>query len=179
MQALKSRRSIRSYASTPLSDQQLSELLWAANGVNREDGKRTAPAALNVQAVDLYVVLPAGVYLYNAPKHRLEPVKAGDHRGAVGRQEFVASAGANLVFVLDPAKLKALPEFARNLTPEEKTRWALISAGCQSQNAALYSASEGLGSVVRGSIDPKAFREAADLPPDQIVLFAQTVGVPK
>jgi nitroreductase len=179
MQALRDRRSTRAFSGAALTEQQLSELLWAANGVNRADGKRTAPAALNVQAVDLYVVLPEGVYLFDAPKHRLEPVKAGDLRGATGRQEFVAAASVTLVFVLDPEKLKSLPEFARKLTLEEKTRWALISAGAQSQNAALYCASEGLGSVVRGSVDPKAVRESAGLPEDRIVLFAMTIGAPK
>jgi len=178
MKALKERRSTRSYAETALTDRQLSELLWAANGVNRDDGKRTAPAALNRQAVDLYVVLPGGTYLFDALAHRLEPVKAGDFRKATGGQEFAARAALALVWVADLAKLSDLGERARSVTETQKIRWALIAAGAQSQNAALYCASEGLGNVVRGSIDPDAFAAAVPLRPEQVVLFAQSVGVP-
>jgi nitroreductase len=179
MQALKQRRSMRAYADRKLTPQQLSDLLWAANGVSRNDGKHTAPAALNVQAVDLYVVLPEGTYLYEASPHRLAPVKVGDHRQATGRQDFVSAAPVALVFVVDMAKFKDLPEHAKSLADDQKIHWALISAGCQSQNVSLYCASEGLGTVVRGSIDSKTFAEAAGLRPDQAVLFAQTVGWPK
>jgi len=179
MEALKKRKSERSYAEKKLSLQQLSELLWAANGVNRDDGRRTAPAAVNKQAVDLYVVLSEGVYLYDAQANRLNPVKAGDYRTATGSQDFVKTAPMALVFVADLGKLKDLPERARNLDEEMKIRWALVSAGCQSQNVSLYCASEGLGTVVRGSIDAKTFADAVGLRPDQRVLFAQTVGVPK
>jgi nitroreductase len=179
MQALKARKSTRDYADRKLTPQQLSDLLWAANGVNRKDGKRTAPAALNAQAVDLYVVLPEATYLYEASQNRLEPVKAGDHRQATGRQDFVKTAPMALVFVADLAKFKDLPDFAKNLPDDQKIRWALVSAGCQSQNVSLACASGGLGTVVRGSIDPKTFAEAVGLRPDQIVLFAQTVGWPK
>lgn len=179
MKALKERRSTRDFSDAALTDRQLSELLWAANGVNREDGKRTAPAALNRQAVDLYAVLPAATYRYDAAAHRLEPVKTGDWRKATGGQDFVSQAALALVWVADLAKLKDLGERAGNISDDRKVHWALIAAGAQSQNVALYCASEGLGSVVRGSIDPAAFATAAALRPDQVVLFAQSVGVPK
>jgi nitroreductase len=179
MQALKDRKSERALSNRKLSLQHLSELLWAANGVNRKDGKRTAPAALDIQAVDIYVVMPEGVYLYDAAGTLLLPVVEGDFRKQCGMQDFVYIAPVNLVYVADLAKLKKLPGFAGNIPDEVKLNWAYIAAGCQSQNVNLYCASEGLGAVVRGSIDKEKFGKTLKLRPEQTVLSAQTIGYPK
>lgn len=179
MQALKNRKSTRELSDKKLSMQQLSELLWAANGVNREDGKRTAPAAMNKQTVDIYVVLPEGVYLYEPIKNQLVPIAEGDFRKQAGVQDFVFIAPVNLVYVLDLDKYKGLPPFAANLSNEEKIKWAGIAVGCQAQNVSLYCASEGLGTTVRGLIDQKIFGEIIKLRPEQIIILAQTVGYPK
>ncbi|MFH1708959.1 MAG: SagB/ThcOx family dehydrogenase [Planctomycetota bacterium] len=179
MQALKDRCSVRSFADTKLTPQQLAGLLWAANGVNRDDGKRTAPAALNKQVVDIYVVLADGVYLYDAVDHQLLPVAQGDHRAKAGRQDFVAGAPVNLVFVADLAKLKDLPPFAAGLPDAEKLKWAYIAAGCQAENVHLYCAAQGLGAVIRGLVDPAVFGPVIGLRPEQTIIMAQTVGVPK
>lgn len=176
MRALGARRSQRDFTNEPLTRQQLSELLWAANGVNRPDGKRTAPAAVNVQTVDIYVLMPEGVYRYDAPGLHLLPVAAGDYRKAAGRQEFAANAPVNLIFVLDRTKFKGLPPGARDTT---ELAWAYINAGCQAQNAALYCASEGLGGVVRGGFPAEELGKALQLGPDQTPLLAFTVGHPK
>ena len=98
MKALSERHSTREYASKSLSLSDLSDLLWAANGINRkESGMRTAPSALNKQDVDVYVVLPEGSYLYDAKNHQLTLVAEGDHRGAVaGGQAFVKTAPVSL-----------------------------------------------------------------------------------
>ena len=179
MQALKNRKSTRELSDKKLSLQHLSELLWAANGVNREDGKRTAPVAMNKQVIDIYVVLQEGVYLYEPVKNQLVPIAEGDFRKQAGMQDFVFFAPVNLVYVLDLDKYKDLPPFAANLPNEEKIKWACIAAGCQAQNVNLYCASEGLGATVRGLIDQKIFGEVIKLRPDQIIILAQTVGYPK
>lgn len=178
MKALKNRKSTRSFLDQPLSLQHLSDLLWAANGVNREDGKRTAPAAINIQFVDIYVVLKEGVYLYDPLKSELLPVAAGDFRAETGMQHFVSTAPLNLVYVADLAKLKRLPEFVPVMSREAKLGWASVEAGAQSENVYLYCASEGLGVVVRALIDKEKFGQTARLRPDQIILLAQTIGYP-
>lgn len=116
MQALKNRRSERKLLAEKLSLEHLSEILWAANGVNREDGKRTAPSALNRHLVDVYAVLADGTYLYEPSEHVLLPVAEGDFRKLAGKQDYVHTAPLNLVYVADFAKLKDLPVQA----PEEE-----------------------------------------------------------
>jgi SagB-type dehydrogenase family enzyme len=171
MQALSRRKSDRDFSDQKLSLQQLSEVLWAADGVNRDDGKRTAPSAMGRYPVDIYVALPEGVYLYEPLKRDLVPVVEGDFRGTTGKQDFVAGAPLNLVFVADLAKLSG---------PEEQTlQWAAMESGHQAQNVYLYCASEGLGAVVRGSIDGEKFGKILQLRARQRVLAAQTIGYPR
>ena len=98
MQVLKDRRSQRAFSSKKLPDQVLSNLLWAAFGVNRPDsGKRTAPSAVNWQEIDIYVAIAEGLYLYDAPAHMLKPVLAEDIRAVTGRQRFTQDAPVNLI----------------------------------------------------------------------------------
>ncbi len=105
MQALKDRKTDRAFSPEKPPLQMLSNLLWAAFGINRPDsGKRTAPSAVNWQEIELYVVLPEGVYLYDAKNHLLQPVSKGDIRGMTGRQSFVKEASVNLVYVADFSK---------------------------------------------------------------------------
>ena len=179
LRALKERRSVREYDTLPLTRRQLSELLWAANGVNREDGRRTAPAAVNQQITDIYVILPGGAYLYDAPGSRLLPVASGDLRRMAGRQEFVKTAPVNLIYVADPARFKSRPSPAPAIPDEEKLDWARIAVGAQAQNVGLYCASEKLGNVVRGLVDGEKLGPVLKLRPDEKILLAQTVGVLK
>ena len=173
MQALKLRQSSRSYASKPLPLQELSNLLWAANGVNRsESGKRTAPTAVNWQEIDVYVALPEGLYLYEARTHVLTPVVTNDLREATGRQPFVKEAPLNLVFVADFAKMK-------NASEDNKNLYSATDTGFISQNVYLYCASQGLATVVRGSVDRASLSKAMNLRPEQTIILAQTVGYPK
>ena len=179
MKALKERRSVREYDTLPVTLRQLSELLWAANGVNREDGRRTAPAAVNQQITDIYVILPGGAYLYDAPGSRLLPVVSGDLRRMAGRQEFVKTAPVNLIYVADPARFKSRPSPAPQIPDEEKLDWARIAVGAQAQNVGLYCAAEKLGNVVRGMVDREKLAAALKLGPGQVILLAQTIGVLK
>ena len=176
MKALKERRSVREYDTLPLTLRHLSELLWAANGVNREDGRRTAPAAVNQQITDIYVILPGGAYLYDAPGSRLLPVASGDLRKMAGRQEFVKTAPVNLIYVADATRFKSRSSPAPQIPDEEKLDWARIAVGAQAQNVGLYCAAEHLGNVVRAGFDREKLGKALKLGPSQVILLAQTIG---
>jgi SagB-type dehydrogenase family enzyme len=164
MQALNERKSIRSYLDKELTPQQLSDLLWAANGFNRDD-KRTAPTANNRQELELYVTTKNGVYFYDARNHHLKEVKKGDYRAQTGAQDFVAKAALSLIFVSDSNKM-----------PDRQ--YAYTDCGFVAQNVYLYCASEGLGVVVRGSFDKDKLRRLLNLSTNQEVLLTQTVGYP-
>jgi SagB-type dehydrogenase family enzyme len=173
MQALKLRQSSRSFDKKPLPVQELSNLLWAADGINRpESGKRTAPSARNWQEVDIYVALPEGVYLYNAKDHVLDPVLAKDLREATGVQDFVKDAPVNLVYVADYARMSKVSDDDRRLLSG-------ADVGCIVQNVYLYCASQGLAVVVRAGVNRAAFSEALKLRAEQKIILGQTVGFPK
>ncbi|MFB3903498.1 MAG: SagB/ThcOx family dehydrogenase [Acidobacteriota bacterium] len=169
LQALSERKSTRAFKPQKLPEQVLSNLLWAAWGINRPDGKRTAPSAMNRQEIDVYVVLPEGAYVYEPKAHALNPVAAGDLRAQTGGQPFVEDAPVNLVYVADTAKMAANPE---------QTVWYGAAAGFISQNAYLYCASEGLATVVRAMVERDALAGSLHLRPEQKIVLAQTVGYP-
>lgn len=153
--------------------QQLSNLLWAADGINRpESGKRTAPTAMNWQEVDVYVVLKEGAFLYQAKSHGLEPVTSKDLREATGRQEFTKEAPLNLVYVSDRARMSKASD-------EHKMLWGGADIGFIAQNVYLFCASEGLAVVVRGMVNREVLAPALKLRPDQKIVLAQTVGYPR
>ena len=172
MQALKERQSARQFSGEKLPVQVISDLLWAAWGENRPDGRRTAPSAVNAQEVDVYVTLVEGVYLFDAHSHSLKPVLGGDHRSIAGTQPFVAQAPLNLIYVADFAKM-------RSAKPEDRPVWSAAGAGFIGQNVYLYCASEGLATVFRALLDRDLVAKTLNLRPDQHVLFAQTVGYPQ
>jgi SagB-type dehydrogenase family enzyme len=169
MQALNERKSGREFSPEKLSPQMLSNLLWAAYGINRPDGRRTAPSASNRQTIDIYVTLPEGAYLYQPKEHRLDLVAPGDLRGATGRQPFPAEAALNLVFVADNAKMA-------NVSDEDKILYSGSETGFAGQNVYLFCASEGLASVIRAMVDRPALAKALKLRPEQKITLAQTVG---
>ncbi len=172
MQALKARQSLRSFSPRELPLQVLSNLLWAAGGVNRADsGKLTAPTSSNWQEISIYVARADGLYLYDAKAHALEPVVAEDLRAMSGTQAFVKDAPINLIFVADYAKMgKAADEL--------KDFCAASDTGFVSQNVYLFCASEGLATVVRGLIKRDPLAAAMKLRPDQKITLAQSVGYP-
>jgi SagB-type dehydrogenase family enzyme len=173
MLALKDRSSSRSFRADKLQLQVLSNLLWAAFGVNRSDsGKRTAPSAKNWQEIDIYVAVAEGLYLYDAKGHLLEPVVPEDIRGLTGVQAFVREAPVNLVYVADFTRMSGA-------SPEDRDLYAAADTGFISENVYLFCASEGLATVVRGSIDRPVLARAMKLRPDQKIILGQTVGYPK
>ncbi len=169
--ALKARRTSRDFSRAPLPPQALSDLLWAACGVNRPDGRRTAPTAKNWQEIDVYVVLPEGAYLFDAKAHALRGVLKGDVRAATGRQDFVTVAPVSLVFVADLSRMSGAG-------PEERDLYAATDAAFVSQNVYLWCAATGLATGVRGYVDRPALAKTLGLRPDQRILLAQSVGYP-
>jgi SagB-type dehydrogenase family enzyme len=177
MQALKDRHSSRSFREEALTPQVLSNLLWAAYGINRpESGKRTAPSALNWQEIDIYVALKEGLYLYVAKGHALVPILNRDIRAETGSfiQPFVKKAPLNLVYVADLARTRGLKGTV--VSAEEKMLYAAVSTGAIVQNVYLYCASEGLSTVVRGYVDKPELARVMGLREDQKIILAQTVG---
>ena len=173
MQLLWKRKSSREFSPKPLPVEVLSNLLWAGFGINRPDAKRTAPSAMNWQDMDIYVILPEGLYLYDAKANQLKLIPAEDLRGLAGIQPFVKEAPVNLIYVSDYAKMG-------DKTPNEtKILYSGAHAGFISQNVYLYCASEGLATVVRALIDRPALSKAMKLRPDQKITLAQSVGYPK
>jgi nitroreductase len=164
MQALAERRTTREFSDQALSPQMLSNLLWAAFGVNREKAERpgtgrTAPSAMNRQSVQLYVLLPEGVYLYDAQPHVLKPVVAGDIRAKAGPAQ-AAMAAVTIVYVADSS-----------------TGSAPVETGFIGQNVYLFSAAFGLNAWFRaGGVGELA--GPLKLAENQRVLYTQTVGYP-
>ncbi len=172
MEALAKRHSGREFATKELSPQVLSNLLWAAYGVNRPDKGRTAPSALNAQEIDIYVALPTGAYLYDASANQLQLVAANDVRRVTGYQDFVNDAALDLVFVADHSRMKLVPVVNRE-------SYASVAVGAIAQNVYLFAASAGLVTVIRAWIDREAIADALWLNHDQQVLLSQTLGYPK
>lgn len=174
MEALDKRQSERSFSTEALDLQQLSNLCYAAWGINRpENGKRTAPSSRNRQEMSLYVVLSDAVYLYNALEHRLDLQKTGDLRAYCGSQEFVAAAPVNLIYVADMKKM-GLHQPDEITADKLMTPWA--NGGFMAQNVYLYCASEGLATVVRAMIDRETLHQKLELEPMQQIIMGQTVG---
>lgn len=173
IQALKARHSTREFTTRKLPLQVLSNLLWAAFGVNRpESGKRTAPSAMNRQEIDIYVATADGLYVYDARSNGLNPVLSDDIRAATGTQSFVGVAPVNLVYVADLAK-------EGRATTADIALYTGADTGVIAQNVYLFCASEGLGVVVRGSVNRMALAKTMKLRPDQKIILAQTVGYPR
>ncbi|MDD2883046.1 MAG: SagB/ThcOx family dehydrogenase [Rhodoferax sp.] len=170
MQALALRQSQREFAPEPLPLQILSNLLWAAAGLNRPAlGGRTVPSALNAQELDLYVALPTGLYRYAALGHALHLVLAMDVRRVTGYQDFVDTAPLDLIMVADFSRMKLVPV-------AQRMAFAYTCAGAMAQNVYLYCASEDLATVIRAWLDRDALAKAMALGNDQHVLLSQTVG---
>jgi hypothetical protein len=183
--ALKARKTTRNIGSEPLPLQTLSDLLWAAFGVNRAEmglmGKpgRTAPSASNSQEIDLYICLEKGVYLYEAGPHRLAPVAGGDFRSWAGRQPGMGKAPVTVFYVVDTTKYdtgKGQPD-PHIGDPEVQKSYYYADTGFIAQNVYLFAASEGLAAWFH-NVDREGSRKDFKLRPGQKVLFGQTVGYP-
>ena len=172
LQALAERQTRREFKPDPLTPGQLSDLLWAAFGVNRPaSGHRTAPSAKNAQEIELYVVRADGAFLFEPGPHRLRRIASGDLRRLTGDQDFAATAPVTLVFVADLAKFSDTPEATARM-------YAAFDAGCISQNVYLFAASEGLATVVH-ELNRAPLARALHLRDGQQIILAQAVGWPR
>jgi nitroreductase len=172
IEALALRRSTREYADRPLTTQLLSDLLWAAFGVNRPSGDRTAPYWRHIMVIDVYAALANGVWLYEPKQHALLPHLRADIRAQTGQQDFVGTSPLNLVYV-------AHGERMQDIAPQERRLYASVDTGFIGQNVYLFCASEGLATVFRGAVDYAKLDRTMQLGRDQFVTFAQTVGYPR
>jgi len=174
MEALSLRASADEFSDTKLSLQDISDLLWAANGVNRKEiGKRTAPSAMNAQDIDIYVFEEEGVYLYEALSHVLNPMVSGDQRGLVaGHQVEVAKAAVILVLVSDISKFKSGEDTL-------KLSWAALDAGIVSQNISVFCAGVGLNTRPRASMDLEKLRSVLHLKDSQHLMLNNPVSYKK
>lgn len=169
---LKERKTTRQYATTALSEQTLSNLLWAGFGINRPDsGRRTAPSARNWQEIDIYVATETGIYVYDAKANALVPLAMGDHRSLTYTQAPFKDAPVQLVYIADLEKMGE--------EDERKTLLAAMDTGFVAQNVYLYCASAGLNTGFRVSINREKLAEVLKLRPTQKILGAQSIGRPK
>ena len=174
MQALSDRASQREFADKQLSLEDLSSLLWAANGVNREDGKRTAPSAVNAQDIDIYVCMASGAYLYDAKQNQLIRITTEDLRPAVcGKQPMEAP-----VFLVMIADISRYPEGLASQRQLVES-FACMDAGYVSQNIGLYCAAVKLATVPRASMDKEALAKTLNLKDTQIPVLNNPVGYMK
>jgi len=184
LEALQLRQTNRSIGSRELPMQVLSNLLWAAFGVNREKASfnkpgRTAPSASNSQEIDLYVALKDGLYLYEAAPHQLTPISVGDYRMMSGRGT-VAIAPVNIFYVADLLRYDLGPDQPDPHIgdPEVQKSYYYTDTGFIAQNVYLFAASQGLAAWFH-NCNKESFAMELNLGPNQRVLFAQTVGYPK
>jgi SagB-type dehydrogenase family enzyme len=177
MQALNERQTTRSFTRDSLTLQQLSDLLWAGFGINRPDqGKRTAPSAMNWQEINIYLTLPGGSYVYAAESHSLKFINNKDLRKETGSQSFVADAALNIVYVADMSR-RGKKE--GEVVKDSDLFMTYADAAFIAQNIYLYCASANLGCVVRGSVPQNNLAAELGLRPNQKIIMAHTVGVPK
>ena len=174
MEAFQNRQSASEFDTEKLNLQDLSDLLWAANGINRPDnGKRTAPSAINAQDIDIYVIMESGAYLYDASKLLLKLVTPKDLRKlAAGRQENMAKAPLICLLVSDISK------FTRG-SDSLKLAWAGMDAGIVSQNISIFCAGAGLSTRPRATMDSRGLRDALKLTENQYPLLNNPVSYKK
>lgn len=173
MKAFENRASATSFSPRELSLQDLSDLLWASNGINRpESGKRTAPTAVNAQDIDIYVLLRSGAYLYDHKTHTLKGIAAGDNRTLVSdRQTAFADAPVMIVLVSDISRF-TVGDDARKLS------WGAMDAGIVSQNVALFCAGAGLVTRPRASMDFEGLKKLLQLNSTRHLMLNNPVGYP-
>ena len=173
MKALDNRQSTREFSTEKLSLNDLSDLLWAANGINRPDGRRTAPTARNNQDIDVYAIMEEGVYLYDPKGHELTPVVAGDYRTLVAdRQAFVMDAPVCLLIVSDISRFTGMDL-------EVQKQWGALDAGIVSQNIMLFASGCGLVTVPRAYMKKEELKQLLKLTDTQIPMLNNPVGYPK
>jgi nitroreductase len=186
--ALKLRKTVREFDSSPLTLQQISNLLWAAWGVNRRVGAfgvagRTAASASNSQEIDLYVLREDGAYLYDAPNNLLAPIVANDlriHALTPGQPRTDAPAPVQLIYVADIHRLTHTAGFDEPglHDPEVQKSYYYVDTGLVAGNVYLFAAAYGLAAWFH-NCDRVGLTRSLGLRAEQRVLFAQSIGYPR
>lgn len=172
MQSLKERQTRRSFSPQELPLDVLSNLLWAAFGINRpQEGKRTAPSAHNAQEINIYVAMKSGLYIYNPENKSLDPVLAEDIRALTGKQDFTKIAPVVLIYVANLPKLGG--------ERDSQLFYSAVDTGYISQNVYLFCASENLATVVLGWVDIESLSNKLNLDKNQKIILTQPVGYPR
>lgn len=161
--ALKNRKSIRSYEKKELDKQTLSNILWVAYGVNRDDGRRTIPTARNAKDLSVYVADKNGVWLYDADKNELKQMTAENIMHAFGTQSFMRDVPAVLIYA----------------GSDKDHNFSVMHAGSAYQNVELYAGVTDLGCVVRAMFDKDAVAKAVQIPAGQRIIVTQAIGYEK
>ena len=177
MKALMQRRSIRKWKDEPLSDQDLSNLLWAACGItlqetNRSKSRRTAPSASNSQVIKVYVTKQDGLFLYEEKHHRLIQIHSKNLMEHIGTQKMMHAAPLGLIYVSDYSKM-------RSYIGKEEHQKLFVSgtdAGFISENVYLYCTAANLSTVVLGLVNREKLHELMGLQAHEKVIYSQVVG---
>lgn len=172
-EALWARKSYREYKNEPLSLEEISGVMWAAAGINREDGHLTAPSALGLYPIQTYAFLESGVYLYDAKSHTLQRKVEGDYRALATLQDFANTASVNIVYIADIATYDCQPE----MLSEKIIQLCSMDAAGYAENVNLYTAAYGLKSITRGGAKADEILKLLQLSPLRYqFILAQTVG---
>ena len=173
METLKLRKSTKEFTNYRISSQELSTILWAANGINRKDGKRTAPSAYGKYFMEIYVASEQGVYRYEPVKHQLIMVSRKNIKSKVASQKFVGAASHVLIFT---ANLNEFPFFVKN---DDRIACAYATAGCIGENVYLMTGALKLGTCLMSSINKSFIQENLKLKKNQLPLLSMPIGLPK
>ncbi len=171
--AFQLRKSTKSFSTKEISFEDLSTILWAANGINREDGKRTAPSSYGKYYIDLYVVSNTGIYRYDANKHELAFIAGENVKKQIAKQKYVGEASHIIVLAVD------LSKFHPSTKEKAKMPFAYATAGCIAQNVYLITNALNLGASFVFNIRPEVIRERLRLKDDQTPLCVMPIGYPK
>jgi len=171
--ALENRKSTRNFSAKPVSPEDLSTILWAANGINRSDGKRTAPAPMGIYLIQIYVASSTGTYFYDPSKGVLKFISDKNIKGMVGRQADIPHASYVLILT---AKLDMLPSRVNN---ESKIAMANATAGCIAQNVYLTAAALGIGTRIVAGMNIEGITGELKLVSDEVPLYIMPLGYPQ
>jgi len=177
MKALEKRRTIRKWKNEPLSEQELSNLLWAACGITKEEtkrskSKRTSPSACNSQSIKIYVAIEKGLFLYDEKEHQLIQILSEDIRENIGTQKMMHSAPVGLIYVSDFSKMKNF--LFRN--DEQRCFFSGADTGFVSQNVYLYCAARNLSTAVLGLVNREKLHKMIGLKEHEKIVFTQVIG---
>jgi SagB-type dehydrogenase family enzyme len=177
MKAIETRRTKRKWKDSPLSYQEISNILWAACGITHEETKRsksrrTAPSACNSQEIKVYIALPDGLFLYDEKNHQLIKVLSDDIRKEIGTQKMMHSAPVGLIYVSDYSKLKTL------IFKDDNRKWFTSTAdtGFISQNVYLYCAAANLSTAILSLVDREKLHGIMGLADFEKVVYTQVIG---